>query len=177
MRRSLAKPLPPDTLSDDAALPLMAFFAGYRIIFDPEAIATDQPAVAGTEFRRRFRNLAGLWQTFARYPGLFSSKNPMRLHFLSHKFGRLVMPWSILLAVLGTWLLPPWPLKWVLIGGEAAFALLALVDGILPKRSAMKRFTSPARTFVAMNAASMAGVLVFFIEPTKLWRPTRVKPD
>ena len=177
MRRSLAKPLPPDTLSDDAALPLMAFFAGYRIIFDPEAIATDQPAVAGTEFRRRFRNLAGLWQTFARYPRLFSSKNPMRLHFLSHKFGRLMMPWSILMAVVGTWLLPGGPIKWILIGGEAAFALLVLVDRILPKGFPLKRLTSPARTFLAMNAASMAGVLVFFIEPTKLWRPTRVKPE
>ena len=54
MRRSLAEPLPPDTLTDDAILPQRAFFRGYRIIFDPEAIAYDYPAVAGTEFRRQF---------------------------------------------------------------------------------------------------------------------------
>ena len=99
MRRKLARPLPPDTLSDDAALPLLAFFKGYRVIFDPAAIAMDYPAVAGTEFRRRFRNLAGLWQTFARNPQLFSSGNRMRFHFLSHKFGRLMLPWAILLGI------------------------------------------------------------------------------
>jgi hypothetical protein len=28
---------------------------------------------------------------------------------------------------------------------------------------------------VTMNAASMASLVVFFIEPTRLWLPTRVK--
>jgi hypothetical protein len=26
-----------------------------------------------------------------------------------------------------------------------------------------------------MNAASLLGIAVFFIEPTRLWRPTKVK--
>jgi cellulose synthase/poly-beta-1,6-N-acetylglucosamine synthase-like glycosyltransferase len=68
MRRVLVEPLPPDTLTDDAILPLRAFFRGYRVVFDPAAIAFDYPAVAGTEFRRRFRTLAGLWQVHARIP-------------------------------------------------------------------------------------------------------------
>jgi biofilm PGA synthesis N-glycosyltransferase PgaC len=175
MRRKLASPLRPDTLSDDAALPLMAFFKGYRVIFDPAAIAVDYPAVAGTEFRRRWRNLAGLWQTFARYPQLFGPKNRMWLHFLSHKFGRLILPWAILLAIMGTLLLPASPVRWCLAGAEALFLLLALLDRFFPKGFPLKRLSSPARTFVAMNAASMAGLAVFFIEPTRLWKPTRVK--
>lgn len=173
MRRALAAPLPPDTLSDDAALPLLAFFKGYRVIFDPEAIAVDYPAVEGTEFRRRFRNLAGLWQTFARFPQLFSSKDRMRLHFLSHKFGRLALPWAILMIAAGTVMLPEPKIRWWLTGAEAAFLLLALLDGLFPKP--LKRISSPARTFLAMNAASLAGVAVFFIQPKRLWRPTRVK--
>lgn len=177
MRRNLAKPLRPDTLSDDAALPLGAFFAGYRVIFDAEAIAIDDPAVAGTEFRRRFRNLAGLWQTFVRFPQLFSSRDRMRLHFLSHKFGRLVLPWAILLAIAATLLLPASQIRWTLLAAEAAFFLLALIDGFFPKGFPLKRLTSPARTFLVMNAASMAGLAVFFMEPTRLWRPTRVKAN
>ena len=174
MRRKLAQPLRPDTLSDDAALSLMVFFSGYRVIFDPAAIAVDYPALAGTEFRRRFRNLAGLWQTFARFPQLFSSKNRMRLHFLSHKLGRLVLPWAILSIVAGTLLLPS-GVRWWLAGAEGIFLLLALIDGLFPKGFPLKRLTSPARTFLAMNAASLAGIAVFFIEPTQLWLPTRVK--
>ena len=175
MRRELAKPLRADTLSDDAALPLLAFFKGYRVIFDPEAIAVDYPAVAGTEFRRRFRNLAGLWQTFVRYPQLFSSQDRMRFHFLSHKFGRLVLPWAILTIVAGTLLLPASGIRWWLMGAEAMFPLLAAMDRFLPKGFPLKRISSPAGTFLAMNAASLAGVAVFFMEPTRLWRPTKVK--
>jgi poly-beta-1,6-N-acetyl-D-glucosamine synthase len=177
MRRKLAAPLRPDTLSDDAALPLTAFFAGYRVIFDPEAIAIDDPAVAGTEFRRRFRNLAGLWQTFARFPQLFSSSNRMRFHFLSHKFGRLALPWAIVFTIAGTLLLPQSSIRWALIGMEAVFFLFALSDGLFPKGFPLKRLSSPARTFVAMNVASMAGLAVFFMEPTRLWRPTQVIND
>jgi biofilm PGA synthesis N-glycosyltransferase PgaC len=174
MRRKLARPLRPDTLSDDAALSLMAFFCGYRVIVDPEAIAVDYPAVAGTEFRRRFRNLGGLWQTFERFPELFSSKNRMRLHFLSHKLGRLVLPWAIVSIVIGTLLLPSAPRTW-LGGAEAIFLILALTDRFFPAGFPLKRISSPARTFLSMNVASMAGIAVFFIEPTRLWLPTRVK--
>jgi len=46
LRRELAVALPPDTLSDDAYLSLIAFSRGYRVIFDPQAIAFDYPAVA-----------------------------------------------------------------------------------------------------------------------------------
>jgi poly-beta-1,6-N-acetyl-D-glucosamine synthase len=175
MRRILAAPLRPDTLSDDAALPLGAFFKGYRVIFDAQAIATDDPALAGTEFRRRFRNLAGLWQTFVRFPELFSSANRMRFHFLSHKFSRLVLPWSILMMVAGTLLLPASSLRWSMIGAEGIFFVLAALDGLFPRGFAVKRLSSPVRTFVAMNVASLAGIAVFFLEPTRLWRPTRVK--
>ena len=38
MRRSLAKPIPPDTLIDDAVIPLHAFFDGYRVVIDTEAL-------------------------------------------------------------------------------------------------------------------------------------------
>jgi cellulose synthase/poly-beta-1,6-N-acetylglucosamine synthase-like glycosyltransferase len=175
MRRKLVKPIRPDTLSDDAALPLMAFFSGYRVVFDAEAIAIDDPAVAGTEFRRRFRNLAGLWQTFTRFPQLFSSANRMRFHFLSHKFGRLVLPWALLFTIVGTYLLPASSIRWLLIGAEGIFLLLAVIDGLFARGFPLKRLSSPARTFVAMNVASMAGLAVFFMNPTRLWLPTRVK--
>jgi cellulose synthase/poly-beta-1,6-N-acetylglucosamine synthase-like glycosyltransferase len=39
MRRSLAAPIPPDTLNDDMCLPFQAFFQGYRLVFVEEARA------------------------------------------------------------------------------------------------------------------------------------------
>jgi len=174
MRRTLVEPIPDSTLSDDAVLPLRAFFQGYRVVFDPEAIAIDQPAVAGTEFRRRRRNLAGLWQVFVRMPELFTSRNRMRFHFLSHKFGRLMLPWSLLLVIGATLALPASPFRSWLEAGDLAFFALAIVDGIVPRWFPLKRLTSPARTFLIMNAASMAALVVFFTPAKRLWVPTRV---
>ena len=72
MRRSLAKPIPPDTLIDDAVIPLQAFFDGYRVVIDTEALAFDYGVISGGEFRRKLRTLAGVSQTFARMTQLFS---------------------------------------------------------------------------------------------------------
>lgn len=175
MRRNLASPLPSDTISDDAILPLRAFFRGYRIILDPEAFVTDYPAIPGTESRRRFRNLAGLCQVFARIPELFTSRNRMRFHFLSHKFARLVLPWAILVFVGALFALPSSPFRAGLIAACAGLALLALIDRLIPDRFFLKRLSSPARTFLAMNAASLAAPVVFFVPLHRIWVLTRVK--
>ena len=175
MRRDLANPIPADTLGDDAVLPLTAFFKGYRVVFDPAAIATDYPVKAGSEFRRRCRTLAGLCQVYARMPQLFSSRNRMRLHFLSHKFGRLVLPWAILLAVAATVALPPTSFRSSMIWGDCILILLALVDGLIPHSIPFKRITSPARTFLTMNVASIAALAVFFAPPERFWATTRVE--
>jgi cellulose synthase/poly-beta-1,6-N-acetylglucosamine synthase-like glycosyltransferase len=174
IRRSLAMPLREETLSDDAMLPLEAFFRGYRVIFDPKAVAWDQPAIGGTEFRRRWRNLAGLWQVHLWRPELFTSRNRMRRHFLSHKFGRLVLPWALLTALAATAVLPVSSFRNSSLAGEALFLVMAAADRFVPRPWILKRITSPARTFLLMNLAALAAVAVFFVAPQKLWRPTRV---
>jgi biofilm PGA synthesis N-glycosyltransferase PgaC len=173
MRRSLAGPMPPQTLSDDAVLPLGAYFRGYRIVLDPEAVAYDEPALAGTEFRRRWRNLAGLWQVHVWRPELFTSANRMRMHFLSHKFGRLLLPWLLLTIVAASWALPASGWRSFFLSDEAVLLALALADGLIPSGWLLKRVTSPARTFLLMNVASLAAPAVFFVSPQKLWKPTR----
>lgn len=175
MRRSLAGAIPPDTLTDDAILPLRAFFGGYRVIFDPAATAWDYPAVSGTEFRRRFRTLAGLCQVFARVPRLFSSDNRMRWHFLSHKFGRLALPWTLLLTFAATLMLPGSGLRTTLLALELAPVALALINGLVPRNFPLKRLCSPARTFFVMNLAALAAPAVFVLPVEKIWKPTVTK--
>jgi cellulose synthase/poly-beta-1,6-N-acetylglucosamine synthase-like glycosyltransferase len=170
IRRELAAPMPPDTLGDDAIMPLRAFFRGYRVILDPDAIAFDYPTTAGVEFRRRLRTLAGLCQACARVPALFTRANRMRFHFLSHKFARLVLPWAILGIIGSSIALPSSRGRTSLLISEAAVALLALIDRLVPAGFPLKRVTSPARTFIAMNAAALASLIVFFIPAHRLWR-------
>jgi poly-beta-1,6-N-acetyl-D-glucosamine synthase len=175
MRRALAAPIPPSTLSDDAMFALNAFFQGYRVVFEPAAIAIDHPAQSGTEFRRRCRTLAGLWQVFVRKPELFTSRDRMRFHFLSHKFARLVLPWALILSIAVSLALPETWFRRSMIWGEVALLALALVDFLVPHWLPLKRVTSPARTFLLMNAASVAALAVFFTPAERLWATTRVE--
>jgi len=175
LRRILAEPLPPDRIADDGTFSLRAFFRGYRVIFDPAAIAFDYPAAPGGEFRRRLRTLAGLWQLFVGLPQLFTSANRMRFHFLSYKFGRLVLPWAILLILASTIALPDSSWRSFLLLDECLLLLLAVLDRFLPRKFPLKRITSPARTFLTMNVAALLALLVFFVPPETLWRPTRMQ--
>jgi cellulose synthase/poly-beta-1,6-N-acetylglucosamine synthase-like glycosyltransferase len=175
LRRLLAEPLPTDTIADDGTCSLRAFFRGYRVVFDPAAVAYDYPAAPGGEFRRRLRTLAGLWQLFARFPKLYTSTNRMRFHFLSYKFGRLALPWTLLLIWISTLALPPSSWRNFLLLDESLFLALALLDRIIPASFPLKRISSPARTFLAMNLAALLSVLIFFVPPEVLWRPTRMQ--
>jgi cellulose synthase/poly-beta-1,6-N-acetylglucosamine synthase-like glycosyltransferase len=175
VRRSLTGPIRPDTLADDAVIPLKAFFRGYRVVFDPQAIAFDYPTSEGGEFRRKLRTLAGLWQVHVRLPELFTSANRMRFHFLSHKFSRLALPWAILLVWAATVALPASPFRSFLLIDELALVALAVLDRFVPRGFFLKRVSSPARTFLAMNAAALLAIAVFVVPPENLWRPTRVK--
>jgi cellulose synthase/poly-beta-1,6-N-acetylglucosamine synthase-like glycosyltransferase len=177
MRRQLAAPIPEDTLTDDAVLPLGAFFKGYRVIFDPAAIAYDYPALAGTEFRRRFRTLAGLWQVYFRFPRLFTAANRMRWHFLSHKFSRLALPWAILIAFAATLAMPHNWFRTALLLCQIFPVALALLNRVVPNGWLLKRLCSPARTFAVMNLASLSAIAVFFISPARIWKPTQVRCD
>ena len=124
--------------------------------------------VKGGEFRRKIRTLAGVWQAWARMPQLFTSANRMRLRFLPHKFGRLALPWLILLGVAATCALPDSLVRTTLLTGSLAVLALAALDALLPRSFPLRRISSPARSFVVLNAASLLSVLVFFVPPEKL---------
>jgi cellulose synthase/poly-beta-1,6-N-acetylglucosamine synthase-like glycosyltransferase len=175
VRRSLVEPIRPDTLTDDAVIPLNVFFRGYRVIVDPEAMAFDYPTAAGVEFRRKLRTLAGLWQVHARMRPFFTRANRMRFHFFSHKSTRLALPWAILLVWVATIMLPASSFRSFLLLDELAFVLLAAIDQLVPRSFPLKRVSSPARTFLAMNAAALLSVVVFIVPAGVLWPPTEVE--
>jgi cellulose synthase/poly-beta-1,6-N-acetylglucosamine synthase-like glycosyltransferase len=175
MRSELAKPLPPNTLVDDMYLPLSVFFAGYRVILDDSARAYDFPTQLGSEFRRKVRTLAGVYQVIGQYPALMGPRNRMWVHFVSHKFARLLMPWLMLIAFISAFGLP-WPYHFWALGLQAAGYLLALLDFVLPDGTRLKRLTSPARTFVVLMAAALCAVAIFFIPADSLWSQTKVSP-
>lgn len=172
LRRELAVPIPSDALLDDMYLPLAAFFRGYRLVVDARAKMFDFPTGLETEFRRKVRTLAGNYQIIRAYPQLLTPRNRLWFHFLSHKFGRLILPFAMLLILIASTALPSRWRLWALLL-QAAFYAAALVDRWLPE-STIKKLTSPIRTFVTLMAAAFCAVSIFFVPSNRLWRRTEV---
>lgn len=174
LRRELARPLPTAALIDDAYLPLAAIFAGYRFVFERQAIAYDYPTHLGMEFQRKVRTLAGLVQVVASYPRLLNVLTPVGFHFFSYKLGRLLLPYALLLtAVSGFWLPRPW--AEAAIGGQVVLYGLAAVDHWVPAGFALKRLSGVCRTFVVLIAAAFCAGSILFVPAGRLWKETRVK--
>jgi len=172
MRRVLACPLPEDTLLDDVYLPLCAYFQGFRLTWEPGAKAFDYPASLKTEFWRKVRTLAGVYQIMGMFPGLLVPNHRLWIHFVSHKVGRLLLPYALIAVFVSSFLLPP-PLKYWAWIVQAGFYTLAAVDRIVPDASPLKRLSSFAGTFVVLMAAAGCASSILFVPAGKLWKKTR----
>jgi cellulose synthase/poly-beta-1,6-N-acetylglucosamine synthase-like glycosyltransferase len=172
MRRDLAVEMPEDTLLDDVYLPLAAFFRGYRVILDEDAKAFDVPTSLETEFPRKVRTLAGVYQVMRQYPGLLGPSNRMWFHFVSHKLGRLLLPFALLAILAASFWLPPfWSLPAISL--QAIFYALAAIDPWIADRWALKRLSSPARTFAVLMMAALASISFFFVPSSRFWKESK----
>jgi biofilm PGA synthesis N-glycosyltransferase PgaC len=173
IRASLKESIPADILLDDVYLPFVAAFKGYRIFFEDEAKAYDFPTSLQSEFRRKIRTQAGIYQILVRFPRLLWPGNRRFIHFLSHKLGRLLLPFAMLAALSSTFFLPR-PLMLVAAAAQASFYGAGLVDPIIPERNAIKRITGVIRAFLVLIAAALCATAVFFLPAQRLWKETRV---
>lgn len=107
IRRALWRPLPAGTVLDDVLVPMRVAAQGKRVVFEPRAMAWDQPSqVPEDERRRKIRTLAGNYQLMQLEPWLLVPwRNPLWLRFVSHKLLRLLAPWLIVALTVSTGLL------------------------------------------------------------------------
>ena len=97
IRRELYKELPQDTILDDVLTPLRIVLQGKRAVFEPQAKAYDAVACCSRgEYARKVRTLCGNYQLLVQCPFLLMPwRNPVFMQFLSHKVGRLLVPWAL----------------------------------------------------------------------------------
>jgi poly-beta-1,6-N-acetyl-D-glucosamine synthase len=173
IRRELAVRIPPDILLDDVYIPFAAALRDQRrIYFEDDAKAYDLPTSLNTEFWRKVRTQAGVYQILFRFPALLSPFNRRFIHFLSHKLGRLLLPFAMLTAAAASFFLPqPWRTP-VLIA-QGLFYLLAITDPVIPETFLLKRLSAVIRAFVVLTAAAFCALAVFILPAQKLWKETR----
>ena len=136
IRRKLFEPLPQDTILDDMMIPLRIVLGGKRVIFDPAARAYDKVAPSPeVEYRRKVRTLMGNYQLVARMPELLlPSRNPVCFQFLSHKVGRLLVPYFLMALFVSNLFL----LRGIYLGSlvlQTAWYLSALAGYAISRRS------------------------------------------
>ena len=173
VRRNLLAAMPSDTLLDDVYLPFVAAFQGSRIFFEDTAKAYDYPTSLQSEFRRKVRTQAGIYQILARFPQLLWPGNHRFIHFLSHKLGRLLLPFAMLTAF-GSSLFVPQPLGGIAVTAQLAFYTAGLLDPVIPEGSSVKKLTAVIRAFLVLVGAALCAVAVFFLPAQRLWKETKV---
>src|SRR5207248_885754 len=73
---------------------------GYRVAYEPAAVATEQAKEMGG-FSRRIRIMTGNFRQFRELMALLRPFRPLELFFFSsHKAGRLIVPWAMIVALI-----------------------------------------------------------------------------
>ena len=158
LRRNAYIPLAPGTVLDDFVIPMNARKAGYRVLYDPEAIATDYaPESIKGEFTRRVRLATGSFSSLVsllRVPmGAFG-----RFAFVSHKLLRWVLPLILFSLLVSNIALLRYP-GYVIFGLMQLFFYVWAGFGFLfRERIQNVRFALLAYFLLVMNVAFLVGM-------------------
>jgi biofilm PGA synthesis N-glycosyltransferase PgaC len=153
VRRALYRPLPADTILDDVLTPMRVVLAGYRVVFNEKAIAFDRAASdADAEARRKVRTLAGNYQILALEPALLLPwRNPVWLQYVSHKLGRLAVPYALVAVFVASLVLAGHVFYGAMLAGQVLFYLLAGAGAMLELQA--RRVSSVAARAEASTGA------------------------
>jgi len=157
VRRALYEPLPPDIISD-LVEPLKILEKGYRIVFEPDAIAHEETTEkTGEEFNMRIRVITRGMRGMLFMRKLF---NPLRHGFvsfqlISHKLLRWLMPVFMVAALASNAFLLGRPFYNLTFALQAAFYALAMLGWLAERFHVRSRILSVPLYFSTVNLASL----------------------
>jgi biofilm PGA synthesis N-glycosyltransferase PgaC len=169
-RRHLYSDMPADMLVDDMYVPLSIVNKGYRAVFESRARAYDRVSTRGKEeFKRKVRTLAGNYQIFQVFPGLFNPfKSPIAFQLFSHKFLRLAVPFFLAgLFISNILLLHDLFYRFIFIA-QVVFYGMAMMEALNDKlehvrerRGLRRKIGYIAYTFCLLNYAAVVALAQF----------------
>src|SRR5690606_5091874 len=131
-----------------------AVLASARVVFAGGACAFDSAVPAATELRRKIRTLAGNYQILWQEPRLLNPlANPVWVQYVSHKLGRLIVPWALAALLISSLILAPTSLFYATAcAGQMAFYALAAYGAILDRRDRRRTSIEGAGTTEVADA-------------------------
>ena len=159
VRRSDYASIPPDTIVDDFWISMQVVEAGYRCVYDPEAVATETiPERISDESRRRVRIGMGNYQALKRFAGLLDPRRGViAFAFLSHKCLRWLVPHFMLLALLSNLLAAGRGIYAALLAVQIVFYAAAGLGWWYSRRGVAPRLLRLPLFFVSMNVGLLIG--------------------
>ena len=129
-----------NTINDDFTIPMRILERGYRVAYEPAAVAFEE-AHEMEGFSRRVRITAGNIEQLREIKSLLWPPRPFVLFcLLSHKTGRLLVPVFMLIALATNIALRgQFPYNWLLVG-QALFYSLAVLGGTVGLKPKILRF-------------------------------------
>lgn len=168
VRRELYTQIPVGTILDDVFVPMNVARRGYRVVFQPSAIARDRLfSDEGKEFARKVRTLTGNYQLLRLEPWLLSLKNPLLFRFISHKISRLMVP-LLMILMLATSAATSGPIYRAMFWLQVTFYVLAAFGTC---NSSMRKLkpVAIASTFVSLNVAAALAFYNFVVGRDEVW--------
>lgn len=160
-RKKAYEPLPPDIISD-LCEPLKILEKGYRIVFEPDAVAYEETTEkASEEFNMRIRVISRGMRGLLYMKRLF---NPFRFPFVafqlfSHKVLRWLIPFFMLaLFISNLFLLGNGPFYKITMALQAAFYLMAALAWLGEKANLRLKVFSIPLYFSTVNIASVVSM-------------------
>jgi cellulose synthase/poly-beta-1,6-N-acetylglucosamine synthase-like glycosyltransferase len=175
IRRSLFRPIPADGIVEDFLIAMNVRAAGYRVVYEPEAIAWEEVAPSARhEFRRRVRIGAGNFHALRHtWRMLHPKAGGVALAFWSHKVCRWLVPLFMATAEISALILSGEP---VYAGAAALGAMLVLLAVLGHRLDLRKRYWAPVSIpyyFLSMNLALLLGLIAFGRGTQSIvWTPT-----
>jgi biofilm PGA synthesis N-glycosyltransferase PgaC len=177
IRRDLYRPLPAGTILDDVITPMNIVLQGKRAVFEPAARAYDRANQRlDREFVRKLRTLTGNYELLVEMPELLLPwRNPIALQFVSHKAGRLLVPWCMASLLISS----SFPHKGVYVAvlfGQILFYLTGFAGWLIAERTkeaqpqgSVARLALAVYAFLLMNWAAAASLFYFLRGHEGFW--------
>ena len=155
IRRALYPFPKPGTINDDYVIPMRILSRGYRVAYEPAAVAYEEAHEMGG-FSRRVRIMTGNFEQLREMKALVRPLRPGPLFFfLSHKAGRLVVPIAMLAMLGANLFLLDRPFYRALFALQLAFYALVLLGALVRLKPKVLRLPY---YFCMINAAAFLGM-------------------
>jgi cellulose synthase/poly-beta-1,6-N-acetylglucosamine synthase-like glycosyltransferase len=162
VRSSLFRPTL-QSIVEDFQVPLEIRFKGFRVVYDPEAIATEEiTPTFSAQFARRVRIGAGNYQTLFRNPGYLNPINGLlTFSFISHRLLRWLGPLFLLTAFFSSIAMAADSKFGAVVTLQWVFYSTALIGYALKKRGRSAGLFAAPLHFCSMNLALLMGLYTY----------------